>query len=132
MAKLPSKIFAELMEQHAGIRRLIVRCETTTGPALWEVVDDLRVALDAHNRYEERMLLPLLPQLDAFGDVRIEQMIDNHIHEHLAMNEQLRTDSPAALRVALDRLLLHLESEERYFVTPRLLRDDIVTLEGAG
>jgi len=132
MKMLPSKLYEELSAQHAQIRRMMIRCEGTSGPALWEAVDDLRVVLDAHNEYEERALLPLLRELDAFGEVRIDYMIDNHVHEHRAMAEQLRTESPAALRVALDRLHMHLEAEERTFLTPRVLRDDIVTLEGAG
>ena len=133
MTAPPSGMLAALQEQHATIRSLMDRCEQAkAGPELWEAVDDLRVALDSHNRYEERLLLPVLKELDAFGEVRIQQMVHDHINEHLALNQQLQADTPAAVHAALAMLRAHLASEERYFVTSRVLRDDVVSLESAG
>jgi hypothetical protein len=36
------------------------------------------------------------------------------------------------LRGALDQLRVHLQAEERYFLSSKVLRDDLVTVEGAG
>lgn len=133
MTPSPSGMLAALQEQHATIRSLMDWCDQAKpGPEMWEAVDDLRVALDAHNRYEERLLLPVLKELDAFGEVRIEQMVHDHLNEHMALNEQLKTDAPSAVQAAIALLRAHLTSEERYFVTSRVLRDDVVTLESAG
>ena len=132
MTLLPSRMLADLKEQHAAIRVLMQRCEQVSGPALSDAVDDLRLALDAHNRFEERLLLPVLRELDAFGDVRIEEMLHDHVNEHLALNQDLTTESPEAVVEALEKLSAHLAAEERYFVTSRVLRDDLVSLEGAG
>jgi hypothetical protein len=134
----PSRLLADLTEQHAQLRKLMRRCELladdveggyTEERVLWAASDELRQALDAHNRCEERMLEPALRELDAFGDVRIEQMIREHVAEHQAMNDQLDAGTIDALRAAILFLRAHLDSEERSFVSPRVLRDDVIAID---
>jgi hypothetical protein len=141
MTTFPSQVLEALNEQHAMLRTLIRRCELladdvdggyTAPRVLWEATDELRQALDAHNRHEERVLKPLLLELDAFGEIRIERMLLEHVGEHLAINERLRASTTIALRDALSELRDHLDEEERYFVTSRVLHDDLVTLEHGG
>jgi hypothetical protein len=136
----PSKLLAELKHQHDALRAIMDRCEQLadeldrgrTQPAqLTREVAKLRVAFDAHNRFEEQLLRPVLRELDAFAEVRIDQMIADHVGEHAALRNRL--DGPTAeLRASLYELRAHLAGEERYFLTSRVLRDDLITLEGAG
>jgi hypothetical protein len=134
---MPSKLLHDLTEQHAQLRAIMDHCEHLADeldagraqPAeLTDHVTRLRLAFDAHNQFEEHLLRPVLRELDAFADVRIEEMIADHVSEHRAISHQL--DGPTAeLRASLYELRAHLAAEERYFLSSRVLRDDLVTLE---
>ena len=136
----PQQLLDELKHQHDHLRAMMDRCENIAddldlGRAqasdLTREVGKLRIAFDAHNKFEEELLRPMLRELDAFADVRIEQMVADHVGEHRAIRSHL--DGPTAeLRACLYELRAHLVAEERYFVTPRVLRDDVVTIEGSG
>jgi hypothetical protein len=137
----PSKLLAELLDQHDGLRKIIERCEEladeldigTGNPlALTREVARLRAAFDAHNNFEEQLLRPVLREMDAYGGVRIERMYVDHVAEHRAMRLQLGDGTTNALRAALDSLRVHLAAEERYFLSSRVLRDDVVSVESSG
>jgi hemerythrin-like domain-containing protein len=137
----PSKLLAELLAQHDELRTIMDRCEEladqfdagqSTALALTGEIARLRLAFDAHNRFEEQLLRPVLREIDAFGDVRIERMFTDHVGEHRAMRLQLGDDTTNALRGAIDSLRVHLQAEERYFLSSRVLRDDVVSLESGG
>jgi hypothetical protein len=129
----PGRILAELMKQHAVLRVMMDECERLADdgdPArLAHEVAKLRVAFDAHNQFEEQLLRPVLREIDAFGDVRIERMMVDHVGEHRMVREQLGEGSTRALRDAIDNLRVHLQAEERYFLSSRVLRDDLVIVE---
>ena len=137
----PRNALAELLTQHARLRDMIARCELCADEldagrmqpvdALREV-SRLRIALDAHNQYEEQLLRPILSDTDAFGDVRVDHMIEDHVSEHRAVRDALGSDITAELRATLDRLRSHLANEERFFLTSKVLRDDLVVVEGGG
>lgn len=105
------KILDTLLEQHAQLRRLIARCELYLGTDRWEALDDLRLALAAHTRCEERLLWPLLPASEA------ERMVVDHVSESIA----LETQDPDELLAALAGLRAHLASEERFFLNEQML-----------
>ena len=134
----PSKLLAELMQQHDGLRAIMDRCEELADQldigkgdpgALAREVAKLRVAFDSHNKFEERLLRPVLREMDAFGDVRIERMYNDHVNEHRTMRLSLGDGTTNALRGAIDSLRVHLQAEERYFLSSKVLRDDLVSLE---
>ncbi len=136
----PSGLLAELKHQHEALRGLMDRCEQLAddldrGHAqaadLTREVAKLRVAFDAHNKFEEQLLRPVLREIDAFGEVRLEHMVSDHIDEHRAMRRQLEGPT-GELRATLYELRAHLAAEERYFLSSRVLRDDLVTVEGGG
>ncbi|MGE5186465.1 MAG: hemerythrin domain-containing protein [Acidobacteriota bacterium] len=136
----PSRLLAELQHQHEKLRAMMDRCEQLAddldrggaqASELTREVAKLRLAFDAHNRFEEQLLRPVLRDLDAFGTVRLEQMVADHVEEHRAMRQQL--DGPTGeLRATLYELRAHLAAEERYFLSSHVLRDDLVTVEGGG
>jgi len=108
------KIVDSLLEQHAALRRSMQRCEQLSGDDQADAVDDLRCALDAHNRYEERMLRQLL------HEPAVDRLSIDHAAEHVALNDQLQATNDAALRVAFAHLRTHLEAEERSFLSAGL------------
>jgi len=131
----PSHALAELGAQHARLRDLIAHCEDLAdgvdagqvepSQLLGEVVA-LRLAFDAHNQFEEQMLRPVLLDVDWLGAVRVSRMVEDHVEEHRSMRRELDRTTTAELRGVLASLLAHLASEERYFLTTKVLRDDLV------
>jgi hypothetical protein len=133
----PSDALAELIAQHEALRALMDRCEQLAAEldagdgdmeALAREVGKLRIAFDAHNEFEERLLGPVLRELDSFGDVRIDRMVGDHIDEHRAVHLRL-AGSTGEMRDAIVQLRVHLEAEEHHFLTSRVLRDDTVIVE---
>jgi hypothetical protein len=129
----------ELLAQHAKLREMMDRADELADEVdrggdpslLTHAVARIRIAFDAHNTYEEHLLRPVLESADSFGPIRIEHMVTDHICEHRAMRKDLATWTvTAVLREALAGLRAHLDAEERYFLTARVLRDDLV--ESAG
>src|SRR5215510_344672 len=109
----------------------------------------LRTAFDAHNQFEEQLLRPLLLDVDwrpramdlagggcpappwpegtpaGMGAVRVSRMALDHVQEHRAMRIGLGATPTSELRGVLAELRAHLESEERYFLSRKVLRDDL-------
>jgi hypothetical protein len=137
----PGRALAELAAQHAALRGMMDRCDELAdeldagrmGPTqLTREVSRLRLAFDAHNRFEEQLLRPVLLGTDSFGEVRLERMVEEHVGEHRAIRVGLGSGATAELRAVVANLRAHLDAEERYFLTAKVLRDDLVTLESAG
>jgi len=137
----PKALLSELLEQHAALREMMDRCELLADDldagriepdVLVKEVARLRLAFDVHNKFEEHLLRPVLREIDAFGDVRIEKMVHDHVHEHRAMREHLSGGATAELRATVARLRDHLAMEERYFLSSKVLREDVISVEGGG
>lgn len=137
----PSRALAELAAQHEVLRGMMARCEELADELdagrvdpmqLTREVAKLRLAFDSHNKFEEELLRPVLLAGDSFGEVRVDRMVEDHVGEHRAMRRQLGSPATADLRAVIESLREHLETEERYFLSARVLRDDIVTVEGSG
>ena len=140
MTYTPSTALVELLQQHGKLRDMMERCEaladeadrTDDPAALTREVARLRIAFDMHNQFEEQMLRPVLLAQDAFGAVRIDSMVEEHVREHTAIRGRLHGWVTEELRDVIANLRAHLDAEERYFLSSRVLRDDLATLEGAG
>lgn len=142
MKLTPATALDELLAQHAKLRDMIERCEELADDLdqrggdpsrLTREVARIRLAFDAHNRFEEQLLRPVLEATDSFGPVRVERMVREHVDEHRSMRTNLAGwTATSALRAVLDDLRAHLDTEERYFLTAKVLRDDLVVVEGTG
>jgi hemerythrin HHE cation binding domain-containing protein len=139
-----SRVLVELLAQHEVLREIMTSCERLVGEleagclepsvlaGLAREIARLRVAFDSHNRYEEQFLRPVLGDLDAFGEVRLDHMITDHVNEHRLVRAALDSSETDELRLTLDRLRSHLATEERYFLSSKVLRDDLVVVESSG
>lgn len=124
---------AELVAQHDALRGMMGRCEKLAdeldanggdpGELLSEI-EQLRTAFTAHNAYEETLLRPVLLAEDTHGAVRVDRMMEDHVHEHAEMRSRLASPITSELRDVIETLRAHLEAEERYLLTSRVLRDD--------
>lgn len=137
----PREALLELKSQHDALRTMLDTCErladevdlgrTQPSELLFEV-RRLRKSFDIHNTFEEHLLRPLLRRVDAFAEARIARLIDDHIGEHHAIRAQLATTETGPLRDVIETLRAHLEAEERYLLTDKVLRDDVIVIEGTG
>jgi hemerythrin-like domain-containing protein len=145
-----SSVLAELSRQHDELRALLAGCEAAAeqieqtgsreGRPLVRAATALLEALTDHNAEEEQQLRPILLEADAFGEVRVEQMIDEHVAEHAQMVKALRevvlieaADQAArAVRPCLARIRRHLDAEEAGYLNERVIRDDLVTIDPTG
>ena len=130
----PSRALDALAAQHADLRARIDRCEdladqvdagTAAVSELLGEVAQLRAAFDEHNRLEEQMLEPLMLDSDWLGAVRVSRMVEDHVEEHRAMGQGLTASPTGELRSVLAVLRHHLATEERGFLSRKVLRDDL-------
>jgi iron-sulfur cluster repair protein YtfE (RIC family) len=130
----PSRALDTLAAQHTTLREMIDRCEEIAdevdagvagAPQLLREVARLRAAFDDHNQFEEQLLRPLLLDADWLGAVRVSRMVEDHVEEHRAMRLGLAATPTADLRGVLASLRDHLATEERYFLSRKVLRDDL-------
>lgn len=136
----PSAIRRALLDDHIRLRRLLRDLEEVAGRMLAgePVSQELRAtalmfrrALDAHNTIEEAHLKPLLQSVDAWGDVRVDQMLIDHLEEHksllLALSVADAMRMAAAVPSFAEDLRAHMELEEKTFLSGEVLRDDFIT-----
>jgi iron-sulfur cluster repair protein YtfE (RIC family) len=130
----PSAALATLATQHRQLREMIAYCDELANeldagrvePAqLLRAVVTLRQTFDTHNELEEQLLPPVMIDTDWLGAVRVARMIEDHVEEHGALARELETTTSSELRGVLASLRAHLDSEERYFLSPKVLRDDL-------
>lgn len=136
----PSNALSELIAQHDSLRCMMDLCEDLAdGLDLHPDADPtpltrelalLRLAFDAHNKFEEQLLRPVLLEHDSFGPVRVQRMVEDHVHEHRTIGERLASPATAALRDVIETLRAHLDSEERYLLTAPVLRDEVSSASG--
>jgi hypothetical protein len=131
----PSSALDELAAQHAMLRELMDRCEeladevdagTQGATQLLQQVARLRALFDAHNQFEEELLRPLLLDVDWLGAVRVSRMVEDHVEEHRVLRRELGGTPTSDLRRVIADLRDHLTTEERYFLSRKVLRDDVV------
>ena len=114
----------ELIERCAELADRVDAEAAQPGELLGEVAR-LRAAFDAHNQCEEQLLHPILLDVEWLGAVRVSRMVEDHIEEHRAMRVGLGAAPTSELRGVLASLRAHLDSEERYFLSRKVLRDDL-------
>ncbi len=129
-------VLDKLLAQHATLRALMDECDPLVGDRdaaavlqLERVIARLSLAFDAHNRFEASVLEPILVDVDAFDAVRLARMVTDHESEHRALHERLRVVEPASVQSMLATLREHLAAEERYYLSSRVVRDDLVVVE---
>lgn len=143
-----TEIRRELLTQHANIRTLIAAIRRTAdsatrgadvGEALREALERLDLVLREHNAREEALLGAIIPTVDAWGPARAEIMGEAHRREHQELVETLcgMPVTPiefagAGAQALFDRLLAHMESEEKVFLGDDVLKDDTVVVEIGG
>ncbi len=133
------EIRAELLAQHdelrAGVERVrVVLARLERGEVerdeLHRAILHLGDALRTHTQREEELVRDVLPHVDAWGKVRHEFMLEEHVAEHAQLYEALMQTSKrgdhasAAAETFLTELLGHMAREEKIFLAAEVLSDD--------
>ncbi len=132
-----------LLDEHAAIRAILCdaivaveRCRRGV-PArdeLHAALGRLSTAIAAHNAHEEELLREIVPKLDAWGAVRTEVMLEEHLQEHEELSAAVHAAGTTAdvgtAVLAVERLTMqmreHMANEELTFLGEELLNDDAV------
>ncbi len=118
-----------LLEQHAGLRQRLAAAEAGADVRgeLEDAVATLLVELTVHNASEETLLEPILRAGDAYAGARVARMHEEHIDEHMLMQDTLARADVALIAENLsdfaETLRSHMEAEERTFLHPGVIRD---------
>lgn len=99
------------------------------GPELDMALEVLREEFAAHNQTETTAISQLMHGPAAWGSLLIDRMFEEHIAEHAVFWELLSgTRSEVAARIddLADELEAHMAAEERTFLAPVTLRDDVI------
>jgi iron-sulfur cluster repair protein YtfE (RIC family) len=127
-----------LLAQHDQIRRLLEVCTglarqhragQAVGPQLDAVLADLRERLSRHNQVETTIIGKLLHGPAAWGSLLVDRMLEEHVAEHAVFWEHLSgTYNEVAGRIddLVEELEAHMAAEERTFLSPVTLREDVI------
>ena len=125
-----SEIRQELIGQHVELHHRMESARmadpTELHGALVRVADFLRM----HNLREEELMTEVFPTLDAWGMIRAEVMVGEHLEEHRELWEAVldiaRMDPEAARAKAtqlFEQLHVHMLREEKVFLNDDVLSD---------
>lgn len=136
-----------LRGQHVHLRTIIETARTSALKTLTErgapgelqaAVMSLQRELLAHLADEETLLEPILPQIDAWGAVRLDLLRAEHAHQRAVLAVLTGHKAwPAGTVVAgrtlalCDDLLTDMEFEERELLNENVLRDDLILIDAS-
>lgn len=127
-----------LLAQHDRIRNLLALCsrlaaQQRAGDPVTTELDEalalLRDEVAAHNLAETTIVGDLLRGPAAWSSLMVDRMFEEHIAEHAAFWELLcGTQAEVAERIneLAEDLDAHMAAEERTFLSPLTLRDDVI------
>jgi iron-sulfur cluster repair protein YtfE (RIC family) len=127
-----------LLAQHEQLRLLLETCIRLArlqcdGDAvtveLDEALAELRDEFAEHNRMETAVIAELLHGPAAWGSLMIDRMLEEHVAEHAAFWELLsgtRAEVAERIEELAEELDAHMSAEERTFLNPLTLRDDVI------
>lgn len=143
-----SKIRKIILVEHEGLRisiraieELLDKVDAGDAEARKSAHEQLNTMLQTflrHIEHEERILQPVLAQIDAWGPQRSAAMSEEHKLQR-ALVMQLTSVDPAGdpkawvrdVRIFAKDLLMDMADEEKTCLSPNVLRDDVVVVDGS-
>ncbi|MGH0034964.1 MAG: hemerythrin domain-containing protein [Myxococcota bacterium] len=144
---LPSEVRAKILEDHRRIRRELdaLEARAAAGEAGAVEPDALRTLgesflelLETHMRWEDEHLASALRDADSWGAEREKRLVREHAEQRAEMKallERLHDPERDAEKLAADLQSLaqwlrrDMEGEEKETLDPKVLRDDVVTID---
>ena len=141
----PSHVRIRIMKDHEALRQLLIELENAVAAMC---ADESRTssvgalarrvlgALTQHTELEDTILAPALMEIDAWGQVRADQLLSHHRSQRAQIGEltilyetELATGEVARLsRALISDLRTDMEHEERDILRADLLRDDVIAV----
>lgn len=131
-----------LLAQHERLRGQIQTCtrlaklyrleQPEIGAELDLALEALRSEFAAHNDTETAVIRELLHGPSTWSTLLIDRMFEEHVAEHAAFWELLsgtRAEVAARIDDLADELDAHMAAEERTFLAPVTLRDDVIRVK---
>ena len=130
----------QLLAQHERLRAHTEECVRLArlyqagemwGGELDRALELLREEFAMHNTTETRLISELLDGPARWSALMIDRMLEEHVAEHAAFWELMTgTRAEVARRMAdlADELEAHMAAEERTFLAPVTLRDDVIAV----
>lgn len=127
-----------LLAQHDRIRRQLEVCTRLAklycsgqevGCELDAALGQLREQIGDHNNTETAIIGKLLRGPAAWGSLLVDRMLEEHVAEHAVFWELLSgTHAEIARRIddLAEEIDAHMAAEERTFLSPVTLRDDVI------
>lgn len=127
-----------LLAQHDRLRGLLDTCTRLAmlhragepvAIELDEALADLRDAFAEHNQMETSIIGELLRGVSQWSTQLVSRMLEEHVGEHAAFWELLSgTQAEVAQRIGelAEELDAHMAAEERTFLSPATLSDDVI------
>lgn len=127
-----------LLAQHERLRELLATCVALArrhrpgdhaNNTLEIALDALRKEFGIHNQTETAMIRELMSGPAPWGALLVDRMLEEHVAEHAAFWEALSGNSDdVATRITdlAEELDAHMAAEERTFLAPMTLRDDVI------
>jgi hypothetical protein len=140
----PAAVRDRVLEQHRVLRDLLRRALATTTrsfqanpPDLTELaslVHELRARFGGHLAFEEHALVPVLANVDLWGQERVQALLAEHARQRSELDtlvEGLESGWDLerlafTLRSLVTDLLLDMEEEERACLSAELLQEDLM------
>jgi iron-sulfur cluster repair protein YtfE (RIC family) len=128
----------QLLAQHDRLRARLETCtrlaklagaSEVAGAELDAAIASLREELAAHNQAETAIIGELLRGPAEWGKLLIDRMFEEHVAEHAAFWDLLsgtRAEVAARIEELADELDAHMAAEERTFLAPGTLREDVL------
>ena len=128
----------QLLAQHERIRwqleicimlAALLRSGQDVTRELDEALAQLRTAFTEHNDTETAIIRKLLHGPAAWGSLLVDRMFEEHVAEHAAIWERMSgPHDEIAERIddLAEELDAHMAAEERTFLSPMTLRDDVL------
>ncbi len=127
-----------LLAQHDQLRLLLETCTRLArqqddgepvAVELDQALAELRDAFADHNRVETTVIAELLQGPAAWGTLMVDRMLEEHVAEHAAFWELLsgtRAEVAERIEELAEELDAHMSAEERTFLSPMTLREDVI------
>jgi iron-sulfur cluster repair protein YtfE (RIC family) len=144
----PSEVRHRILRDHEGLRARLVRVEELARALrndelrqvgdLREAAETLLSILREHMRWEDRYLVPVLRDADAWGDERAERFEQEHREQRELLSWvvgdlQDQQKPPVVLAAHIQDLVetlrTDMDEEEAFFLDPDVLRDDVVSID---
>jgi len=136
---------ARVLAEHARLRALIAdvdRLATAVSAGDVRCLEPLREKaarlyriLGDHIDHEEAVLVPIIRTIDAWGTVRVEQLLEEHAGQRMALKEAIEelelegSDVGQSVQSTCWEILHDMRREEHDLLHPDLWREDTILVE---